>query len=81
MVIVAGLAFSPSRAAGSRAGVWPRISIFCGLPRIRGKSGPFRVAAETIRGAGGTVAVRTALHDEGAEDKMITTGSYLFEEC
>jgi len=44
----------------------------------RGKIGPFRVSAEPIRGADGTVAVRTVLHDEGAGDKPITTGSYLF---
>jgi len=46
----------------------------------RGKIGPFRVAAEAIRGAGHTVAVRATLHDEGAGDKPITVGSYLFEE-
>ena len=44
----------------------------------RGKAGPFRVEAEPIVGADGTVAVRTVLHDEGAGDKPITTGSYLF---
>ncbi|MCX2930365.1 hypothetical protein ORI20_08765 [Mycobacterium sp. CVI_P3] len=44
----------------------------------RGKFGPFRVDAEPIAGADGTVAVRTTLHDEGAGDKPITTGSYLF---
>ena len=46
----------------------------------RGKTGPFRVSAEAIRGTEGRVAVRTAVHDEGAGDKVITTGSYLFEE-
>jgi hypothetical protein len=44
----------------------------------RGKIGPFRVSAEAIPGADRTVAVRTVLHDEGAGDKPITTGSYLF---
>lgn len=47
----------------------------------RGKVGPFRVAAEPIRGTDGAVAVRTVLHDEGAGDKPITTGSYLFREA
>jgi len=45
----------------------------------RGKVGPFQVAAEAIRGADRTVAVRATLHDEGAGDKPITTASYLFE--
>ncbi len=44
----------------------------------RGKVGPFRVEAEPIDGADGTVAVRVVLHDEGAEDKAVTAGSYLF---
>ena len=44
----------------------------------RGKAGPFRADAETIPGPRGTVAVRVTLHDEGAGDKAITTGSYLF---
>ncbi|KDE97370.1 hypothetical protein Y900_000110 [Mycolicibacterium aromaticivorans JS19b1 = JCM 16368] len=44
----------------------------------RGKIGPFRADAEPIRGPGSTVAVRVTLHDEGACDKAITTGSYLF---
>lgn len=45
----------------------------------RGKAGPFRVEAEPIAGANGKVAVRTVIHDEGAEDRVITVGSYLFE--
>ncbi|SRX95135.1 hypothetical protein MSP7336_03399 [Mycobacterium shimoidei] len=45
----------------------------------RGKAGPFRVDTEAIPGAGGTVAVRTVMHDEGAGDRVITVGSYLFE--
>lgn len=44
----------------------------------RGKAGPFRADAEPIPGPPGTVAVRVTLHDEGAGDKAITTGSYLF---
>ena len=44
----------------------------------RGKVGPFRVEAEFVDGADGLVAVRTVLHDEGAEDKSVTVGSYLF---
>jgi hypothetical protein len=45
----------------------------------RGKAGPFRVEAEPIVGADGMVAVRAVLHDEGADDRVITVGSYLFE--
>ena len=45
----------------------------------RGKSGPFRIDAEAISGANGTVAVRTIMRDEGADDRVITVGSYLFE--
>ncbi|MCV7400824.1 hypothetical protein H7K24_11725 [Mycobacterium fragae] len=45
----------------------------------RGKAGPFRVEAEPIAGANGSVAVRTVIHDEGADDRAITVGSYLFE--
>ncbi|WP_102145155.1 hypothetical protein [Mycobacterium hubeiense] len=44
----------------------------------RGKVGPFRVECEPMTGADGTVAVRAVLHDEGADDKPITAGSYLF---
>jgi hypothetical protein len=45
----------------------------------RGKGGPFRVEAESIPGAGGVVAVRTIIRDEGADDRVITVGSYVFE--
>jgi hypothetical protein len=45
----------------------------------RGKAGPFRIETEPIAGAEGTVAVRTVMRDEGAEDRVITVGSYLFE--
>lgn len=44
----------------------------------RGKAGAFRVDAEPIPGADGMVAVRTVLHDEGFDDRVITVGSYLF---
>ncbi len=41
----------------------------------RGKVGPFRVEGEAVRGAGGTVGVRMLLHDEGNEDRAVTSGS------
>ncbi len=44
----------------------------------RGKIGPFRVDGEPFAGADGAVAVRLRIHDEGAGDKVITTGSYVF---
>ena len=44
----------------------------------RGKTGPFRVEGEATVGTDGAVAVRTLLHDEGADDRVITSGSYLF---
>ncbi|MDT5105253.1 MAG: hypothetical protein QOI25_2766 [Mycobacterium sp.] len=44
----------------------------------RGKVGQFRVETEALPGAGGVVAVRVVLHDEGAEDKAVTAGSYVF---
>lgn len=44
----------------------------------RGKVGPFRVEGEPMVGADGTVAVRVLMHDEGADDREITAGSYLF---
>lgn len=44
----------------------------------RGKAGPFRVQAEPMTGADGTVAVRVAMHDEGVDDRLTTVGSYLF---
>lgn len=47
----------------------------------RGKAGPFRVDAETVPGAGGIVAVRVTMHDEGAEDRLTTVGSYVFAEA
>lgn len=44
----------------------------------RGKVGPFRVDSEPFAGADGTVAVRVVMHDEGADDRVTTVGSYLF---
>lgn len=44
----------------------------------RGKVGPFRVETEAMPGADGLVAVRVLLHDEGADDKAVTAGSYVF---
>jgi hypothetical protein len=44
----------------------------------RGKVGPFRVEAEPMAGAEGTLAVRTVMHDEGVDDRVTTVGSYLF---
>ncbi|MDH6195148.1 hypothetical protein M2272_001777 [Mycobacterium frederiksbergense] len=44
----------------------------------RGKTGPFRVDTQVLSGAGGTVAVRATLHDEGADGKAITAASYIF---
>ncbi|MGH3633156.1 hypothetical protein [Mycobacterium sp.] len=45
----------------------------------RGKVGPFRIDTEPMAGAPGMVAVRAVVYDEGADDRLITTGSYLFE--
>jgi acyl-coenzyme A thioesterase PaaI-like protein len=47
----------------------------------RGKVGPFRVEGQAARGADGVIAVRLQLHDEGADDRAITAGSYQFREC
>jgi hypothetical protein len=44
----------------------------------RGKAGPFRVEAEPAPGPDGVVAVRVVLHDEGADDRAVTAGAYLF---
>jgi hypothetical protein len=47
----------------------------------RGKVGPFRVEAEPMPGADGTLAVRTVMHDEGVDDRITTVGSYLFRSA
>ena len=44
----------------------------------RGKVGPFRVDGEAARGAGGRVGVRMVLHDEGNEDRAVTSATALF---
>lgn len=44
----------------------------------RGKAGPFRIEAEPLAGPDGVVAVRAVIRDEGADDRLITVGSYLF---
>ncbi len=45
----------------------------------RGKAGPFRVDGEAVQGAGGKVGVRLALHDEGNEDRMVTSAAAILE--
>lgn len=47
----------------------------------RGKAGPFRVDTEAVPGADGIVAVRVTIHDEGADDRLTTVGSYVFAEA
>lgn len=44
----------------------------------RGKVGPFRVEGSSVTGADGVVAARVVLHDEGADDRMVSVGSYQF---
>lgn len=44
----------------------------------RGKVGPFRVQTDAMAGGDGVVAARVVLHDEGAADKAVTAGSYVF---
>jgi hypothetical protein len=43
----------------------------------RGKVGPFRVDGEAYDGAGRT-GVRLTLHDEGTNDRAVTTASAVF---
>jgi hypothetical protein len=45
----------------------------------RGKHGPFRVDGEAVHGDPGKVGVRLTLHDEGSEDRMVTSASAVFE--
>jgi hypothetical protein len=45
----------------------------------RGKVGPFRVEGEAVRGADGTVGARLVLHDEGKEDRAVTSASAVFQ--
>jgi hypothetical protein len=44
----------------------------------RGKVGPFRIDATPFVGPDGMVGARTMLHDEGAGERAVSTGSYLF---
>ena len=46
----------------------------------RGKTGPYRVEGEALAGRDGRVGVRVVLHDEGADDRMVTAGSYVFRD-
>jgi hypothetical protein len=45
----------------------------------RGKSGPFRVDGEAIRGTAGQVGVRLSLRDEGNQDRMVTSASAILQ--
>ena len=45
----------------------------------RGKIGPFRVDGEAVRGAERRVGVRMVLHDEGNEDRAVTSASAVLE--
>jgi len=44
----------------------------------RGKVGPFRVDSEAAGGPGGRVGVRMGLHDEGNQDRAVTSATALF---
>ncbi|MDX1873865.1 hypothetical protein SBI67_17230 [Mycolicibacterium sp. 120266] len=44
----------------------------------RGKVGPFRFDTEVLGGAVGTRAVRTSVHDEGTDDRLITAATHVF---
>jgi hypothetical protein len=45
----------------------------------RGKIGPFRVEGEAVRGEANKVGVRMLIHDEGDDDRAVTTGSAVFQ--
>jgi hypothetical protein len=45
----------------------------------RGKVGPFRVDGKAERGVRGTVGVRLTLHDEGNDDRRVTSASALLQ--
>ena len=45
----------------------------------RGKVGPFRVAGTAHHGTSGRTGVRMLIHDEGNEDRLITTCSAVFD--
>jgi hypothetical protein len=44
----------------------------------RGKVGPFRVEGDAVRTADGKVGVRMILHDEGNDDRAVTSASAVF---
>jgi hypothetical protein len=46
----------------------------------RGKTGPFRVDGRAIPGKPGYVGVQMTIHDEGNDDRAITSGSALFRQ-
>ena len=45
----------------------------------RAKTGPFRVDGEAIHGTAGKVGVRLTLHDEGNQDRAVTSASAMFQ--
>jgi hypothetical protein len=45
----------------------------------RGKVGPFRVDGEAVRGSADKIGVRMTLHDEGNQDRMVTSASALLQ--
>jgi len=45
----------------------------------RGKVGPFRVEGTAHRATGGRIGVRLLIHDEGNKDRLITSGSAVFD--
>ena len=45
----------------------------------RGKAGPFRVDGEAVHGTAGKVGVRLTLHDEGADDRRVTSASAILQ--
>ena len=45
----------------------------------RGKVGPFRVDGEVVHGVDQKVGVRLTMHDEGNEDRAVTSASAVFE--
>jgi hypothetical protein len=44
----------------------------------RGKTGPFRDSGAAFSGPSGRIGVRLALHDEGNDDRVITSASATF---
>jgi hypothetical protein len=45
----------------------------------RGKVGPFRADGDAVRGADSKVGARLVLHDEGNEDRAVTSASAVFQ--